>query len=374
MKTNKLLILAILILMRQFNVDNCIRLDDFLNNYLTIISECFLNLRDGKVGQSIGKGNFGTVYKCDVELPDKKKFKIAMKHMKTNEKNKVASIMEIKVLQEIGKIKSVFLPFYYGCIYDEKNKNLYALMEHFDSEFNLNFLCNKPEYKQLRCSSSSNNFYYKIEILYGIAAAFNELHKKGLGHFDIKPSNLMIKYGVPIVKPIDFGLAYLVEPSKMTKPNKDFNELPWISRGTPLYMDPSSPGFKSANLKSDVYSLGITFIEIMFPFLGKSGYHGYQDKATRDHEFTIMLNNQIKILNQQSNNLNKSRARFYEMLKSMIATQIGNRPTMETVKTILMEILNQGLPKSAFLVDKDILDIYQKQYDTELGSNIFIRR
>lgn len=76
------------------------------------------------------------------------------------------------------------------------------------------------------------------------------LHNAGFLHSDIKPSNLMVdKLG--LVKLVDYGRAVQV------------NEKVSFLLGTPLYMAPEAHMNKRSVIQSDIYSLGLVFLEML---------------------------------------------------------------------------------------------------------------
>ncbi|KDQ62647.1 hypothetical protein JAAARDRAFT_121619 [Jaapia argillacea MUCL 33604] len=83
------------------------------------------------------------------------------------------------------------------------------------------------------------------------------LHKRGVVHNDIKPANILLsKQNVPVL--IDFGFAekYDVHSSKAFHSN--------LAYGTPEYLSPErARGLPHDTRKSDVWSLGVTFFEIL---------------------------------------------------------------------------------------------------------------
>ena len=85
-----------------------------------------------------------------------------------------------------------------------------------------------------------------------VAVGLGAAHANGIVHRDIKPSNvMMMKTGQ--VKVADFGLAQMGEmTSRLT--------LSGMIMGTPLYMSPEQGAGKSADLRSDIYSLGSCII------------------------------------------------------------------------------------------------------------------
>ncbi|HEX4406960.1 MAG TPA: protein kinase [Polyangia bacterium] len=106
------------------------------------------------------------------------------------------------------------------------------------------------------------------------ASALGAAHKKGIVHRDLKPDNLFI---VPIssgdesgrvetdgptekMKVLDFGIAKL----QMPQPGDSVKTRTGTLMGTPVYMSPEQcRGTKMVDHRSDVYSLGIIFYEML---------------------------------------------------------------------------------------------------------------
>ncbi|MEW6355345.1 MAG: protein kinase [Planctomycetota bacterium] len=85
----------------------------------------------------------------------------------------------------------------------------------------------------------------------GLAAA----HKKHIIHRDVKLQNLMLMRD-GTVKVADFGLA------KVQDGQKDLTVAGFVL-GTPLYMSPEQVAGKAVDERSDIYSLGICFFEML---------------------------------------------------------------------------------------------------------------
>src|SRR6185503_18179349 len=90
---------------------------------------------------------------------------------------------------------------------------------------------------------------FMIQISEGLAHA----HKKGIFHRDIKPGNIYVTAGGQ-VKILDFGLARIAS-SEMTKTGSVM--------GTPNYMSPEQIRGDQVDHRSDIFSAGATFYELL---------------------------------------------------------------------------------------------------------------
>jgi hypothetical protein len=96
------------------------------------------------------------------------------------------------------------------------------------------------------------------EMMRQAALALGHAHEKGMVHRDVKPANLLIAGGSPVlVKVVDFGLARLHQTAKagtlMLQNDKSFV-------GTPDYVSPEQArNMHAVDIRSDLYSLGCTF-------------------------------------------------------------------------------------------------------------------
>jgi serine/threonine protein kinase len=117
-----------------------------------------------------------------------------------------------------------------------------------------------------------------LEIAMQASAGLAAVHKRGLVHRDIKPSNIMVSLddaGVVTAKIIDLGLAKAVnEPSSQTAIS-----IPGGFAGTPEFASPEQFAGIGIDIRSDLYSLGVTLWEMMTghrPFRGTLAEVMYQ--------------------------------------------------------------------------------------------------
>jgi serine/threonine protein kinase len=94
-----------------------------------------------------------------------------------------------------------------------------------------------------------------VSFLRQIAGALAKIHEVGIVHRDLKPGNIMLREDESIAL-IDFGLAKRMRLSmEMTDEGEIF--------GTPYYMSPEQGHAEDADLRSDIYSLGVIFHEML---------------------------------------------------------------------------------------------------------------
>ena len=102
-----------------------------------------------------------------------------------------------------------------------------------------------------------------LDIAVQVAEAMRAAHSKGIIHRDIKPDNIFLSVSGQ-VKIMDFGLALLLERSRLT--------VSGTILGTPSYMSPEQARSQPTDRRTDVWALGVVLFEMVAgqrPFIGR---------------------------------------------------------------------------------------------------------
>ena len=115
-----------------------------------------------------------------------------------------------------------------------------------------------------------------LPIMKGILDGFSYAHKQGVIHRDIKPANIIITENDE-VKILDFGIARLIGEGNqnLTKTGTQM--------GTVFYMSPEQVQGKKVDIRTDIYSLGVTFYQML------TGINPYKDLTTEYEIYTKIV-------------------------------------------------------------------------------------
>ncbi len=98
-----------------------------------------------------------------------------------------------------------------------------------------------------------------------VAGALQHAHEHGVIHRDIKPGNILLQDGEPVVS--DFGIALAVGAAGSNRLTET-----GLSMGTPYYMSPEqATGDQAVGASTDTYALGCVLYEMLVgepPFTG----------------------------------------------------------------------------------------------------------
>jgi serine/threonine-protein kinase len=199
----------------------------------------------------LGKGSMGLVYQA---LDPKLNRRLAIKTIRFSDEFDTDVIQDIKTrffreAEIAGRLTHPSIV----TIYDvgEEGDLTYMAMEFLEGE-DLTQFVSKSRLLPIR---------KVLEIVKKIAEALDFAHKAAVIHRDIKPANIMLlnRGGIKVT---DFGIAKAISSSR-TKTG--------VILGTPNYMSPEQIMGQKIDARSDIFSLGVLFFQLLTgetPFKG----------------------------------------------------------------------------------------------------------
>jgi len=211
-----------------------------------------VNIREYEIIEQIGEpGGMGTVYKArhkNLEVIRAiKKLHFHLAHNETIIKRFENEAKALIILEHPNIVK----------VYDffREKEDYYLVMEYIEGSSLAEHMGNSPLNEQLAIN-------YFMQVLSTIEFA----HSKKILHRDIKPSNILITKD-NIIKVVDFGIAKIMDRKGLTSTG--------VTVGSPRYMSPEQIVGYEIDERSEIYSLGITFFEMLtgeVPFNDTSEY------------------------------------------------------------------------------------------------------
>lgn len=161
--------------------------------------------------------------------------------------------------------------------------------------------------------SGALSFTEALRICVEIAEALARAHQAGIIHRDLKPTNIMLTRDSH-VKVVDFGLAKQFELTEDQGATETLLSNPGFISGTLAYMSPEQCRGQNLDQRSDIFSLGIIFYEML----------------TGDHPFRrhSPLETAIAIMQDAEPNLTTSRnfpIGVQQLVHKMLAKSIEDR-------------------------------------------------
>ena len=196
-----------------------------------------------KILEKLGEGGMGVVYKAiDSKLDRTVAIKFLPKTLSASDENKARFMQEAKAAAALNH------PNILG-VYeiDETDGNLFFAMEYVEGK------TLKSHISSLK-SAAGVPFEQAMIWAKQIAQALKAAHEKNIIHRDIKPENVMLT-GDGQVKIMDFGIAKLTGSTGVTKTG--------VSLGTLAYMSPEQAQGVAADVRVDIWSLGVVLYEML---------------------------------------------------------------------------------------------------------------
>jgi serine/threonine protein kinase/tetratricopeptide (TPR) repeat protein len=133
-----------------------------------------------------------------------------------------------------------------------------------------------------------------LEIATQVAAGLAAVHEQHLVHRDIKPTNIMVRLKVEggvTAKIIDLGLAKTLDESA----SQAGISSPGVFVGTPEFASPEQFAGVPVDIRSDLYSLGVTLWEMV---TGQTPFRGTSAEVMYQHQHASLPLEQLKNIPQ----------------------------------------------------------------------------
>lgn len=153
-----------------------------------------------------------------------------------------------KEARNIARLKHVNIVQVYDFDYDEGSDSYYMVMELIEG------LTLKDRLFQLAERGQLISLTDALQIIRQCAGALAYAHSQNMVHRDVKPGNLMIDHDERVVL-TDFGIAKIVTGAQFTATGGMV--------GTPAYMSPEQGLGEAGDERSDLYSVGVIFYQLL---------------------------------------------------------------------------------------------------------------
>ena len=212
----------------------------------------------------LGRGAMGVTYKAfDVDLRCPVTLKVISEKYLGDESARLRFLREARAAASV-RHPNVASVFHLG----RSGENYFYAMEFVEGE-TLENLIKRSGRLEVKLA---------LEIATQVAAGLAAVHKQKLVHRDIKPSNIMVSFeeeGAVTAKIIDLGLAKAVDEAGAQTAISATGAF----AGTPEFASPEQVSEESVDIRSDLYSLGVSLWEMLtghVPFRGSPAEVMYQ--------------------------------------------------------------------------------------------------
>jgi serine/threonine protein kinase len=216
-----------------------------------------------RLDATVAHSGMSTLYRA-TDLLDGKQVAIKVPHAEM-EANPVL-VERFKREQEIGQ--ELDHPGVVKTYDGEERSRLYMVIEWVDGRLLRTVLNEEGKFPIERA----------VNFTLQICDALDAMHKHGVVHRDLKPENVMVD-DADRIKLIDFGIAMKEDARRLT-----FVDMS-ATLGTPDYISPEQVKGQRGDQRSDIYSLGIMFYEMLtgeVPFSGPNPLAVMNERVLND--------------------------------------------------------------------------------------------
>jgi hypothetical protein len=231
---------------------------------------------DGKPVE-LGRGAMGVTYKAfDINLRCPVTLKIISQRYLGDESTRLRFLREARAAASV-RHTNVASVFHLG----RTGENYFYAMEFVEGD----------TLEQLIKRSGRLEVKLALEIMTQVAAGLAAVHEQSLVHRDIKPSNIMVKVmdgACRTAKIIDLGLAKMAMNESASQAAIS---TPGAFAGTPEFASPEQFAGVPVDIRSDLYSLGVTLWEMV---TGKTPFRGTPAEVMYQHQHTSLPVERLK--------------------------------------------------------------------------------
>jgi serine/threonine protein kinase len=230
---------------------------------------------DGKPLE-LGRGAMGVTYKAfDVDLQCPVTLKVISEKYLGDESARLRFLREARAAARV-RHTNVASVFHLG----RTGENYFYAMEFVEGE-TLADLIKRSGRLEVKLA---------LEITTQVAAGLAAVHEQNLVHRDIKPTNIMVRLkeeGSVTAKIIDLGLAKTLDESA----SEAGISSPGAFAGTPEFASPEQFAGVGVDIRSDLYSLGITLWVMV---TGQTPFRGTPAEVMHRHQHALLPLERLK--------------------------------------------------------------------------------
>jgi serine/threonine protein kinase/Flp pilus assembly protein TadD len=271
-----------------------------------------------KILEKLGEGGMGVVYKAqDTTLDRLVAIKFLPQHLSESPENKTRFMQEAKASAALNHPNILNV---YEVV--EKDGTMCLVMELLNGQTLKSYLMNLKAGPGIPVPQA---LLLGMQIAEGLKAA----HDKNIVHRDIKPQNIMLTAGGG-VKIMDFGLAKLKSAVSITKTG--------TSLGTLSYMSPEQAQGVPVDHRSDIWSFGVVFYEMLtgeLPFKAEHeaglSYLIINEELTLPSTLDMRIPHQVDAIIQKM--LEKEPGKRFQSMDEVERTLAAVKKEIETAAT-----------------------------------------
>lgn len=293
-------------------------MEDFLKK--TTLKRFKLN--DFRYDFFLGKGASGSVYKHS-QSNMIYTIKVQNKDGWEEEEFYEDLLWQTEIIKQLGELEKSIQFFGYDVVQIDNIETIAFVMEYFETNGDLYDHINSKKYWEKTYDNIGycfkRGYVYKrykmplsekLQITKGFLESVREIHSKRVGiiHGDIKTNNILIN-NENAIKLIDFGASIFSEE------NEGLFKTDW-NHGTLGYSSPEDTYYHLLGKESDIYSLGVSLIELWSGNIWGNG-----------HDFQTCRNEVLRSLRI----IEKNDKQIGTILRKMISINSKKRPKIEKV-------------------------------------------